>query len=502
MDKLDTLLQQNPPKILVRKNLTTDTLAAVIQIKRVRLARRMLVGLLVIAVILLLAKWWDNDLGYFLQLALYKFSFIKNQSSIYLAALIESLPKQHLFIITMASVLWFAWRGVETFLLHNRITNTRQTLAMKMIRLTPRLLIVNTLVVITAIGVAGYSYAQKTEQEKLQILREHVNQSGRTEFEINKSTECKISASTNDPNLTNSFEIKKSASLSPEDAKKVIEASCLQAEAENFLYQAFYVPNPEKEQIKKIPSDTHTSTSIVYYIIDRTDIEIVVEPPQVNSKVKLPNEIFTLTEETKVYKNNTLVPQSTLAKGDIVMLFNEYEPQKTQTSEPTRITTLGVFILPAQPEFKWHSLSFEHPLTQIKTCEGNPQDRCSFTGSIDFFPSGGGEGNTTNPLYVYNSDSEMKEIAGVLTEISETSVKIKSSSGRIFTIEFGSNPTEDFNRDRSQNYNSEKVAIGDTLLIRYSEPLDQHATTINTNQIFNAVLMIEFGGKTKPIKKY
>jgi len=89
-----------------------------------------------------------------------------------------------------------------------------------------------------------------------------------------------------------------------------------------------------------------------------------------------------------------------------------------------------------------------------------------------------------------------------LTEIGEKSIKIKTSSGRVFTINFDSDPVSEFNRDRAQYYNNKLVGLGDTILVTYTELSNQHATTIATDKIFNAVVMLEVVNKTDPVKKY
>src|SRR5438874_2697527 len=120
MDAFDKLLQEHPMTIPVRKSLAADTMTTIVQIKRIRLARRMLSGLLVIATLLLIVKWLNNDLLYLVQLSIYKFSFIKTQSSLYMAALLESLPKQQMITLLLASILWLGWKRFETFLFSSR----------------------------------------------------------------------------------------------------------------------------------------------------------------------------------------------------------------------------------------------------------------------------------------------------------------------------------------------------------------------------------------------
>src|SRR5258708_22074996 len=96
MDKLDLLLQKNPISVPVKEQLAQNTMEAMIQVRRVRLAKRMLVGLVAITTLLLIVKWLNNDLLYFIELAMYKIGFIKSQSTLYFEAFFESLPKQQI----------------------------------------------------------------------------------------------------------------------------------------------------------------------------------------------------------------------------------------------------------------------------------------------------------------------------------------------------------------------------------------------------------------------
>jgi hypothetical protein len=342
------------------------------------------------------------------------------------------------------------------------------------------------LIVLTALGFAGYSYAQKTERQNLELLREHINQSGRKEFEINvPAQKCNTEYK---ENLTNQFEIKKGTTLSTVDAKKVIEAACNQAVAQKFL-SSIGIEGPD---------NTSTATWMVSQVVEKTENTLTLKTPDATTTT-FP---FMINEDTKVYKDAVVVPLSTLKAGDIIFPLVVTQYANAKGGDPLKSVIIGLSILPDAPAFEWYNLSLQNSVTQIQTCNGNPQDRCSFTGSIDFFPSGGGEANTRNPFYTQSEDGEIKEITGVLTEIRDTQVTIRTSSGRNFTIIFGSDPVSEFNRDGAKYYNNDKVTLGDTLWVTYDEPAVMHATTIHTNQIYNAVLMVEFIDKTKHIEKY
>ena len=530
MDKLDTLLQKNPIAIPVRKGLADDTLEVVIQVKRARLAQSVLLGVFIAALLILIAKWLSNDLIYLIKLIFYKYTLIRSQSFLYLEALIESLPKTQLLTVLFAGILWLVWRRFETFILQTRITNARKGFTMKVLKITPRLLVANVLLVVTILGFSGYSYAQKEEQKKLQILKEHINQTGRTELETNST--C---GDLSDPYMTNSYEIKKSSNFSAQDAKNAIEAACNIGWAMEFAQKNYFKKGPQLELNMPEPKVGDTSETVsagqIYKVLGYKDGRLeLFNTYGVNRYGGLNNTLSIVLDPT--VKIHGLGKEESRQKieleaGMIVMpitidtvVIEEVRHERGgigvgSNTKDSRI--IAVVVLPSSPDIKWYDPNLTNSVTRIRTCDGNPEDRCSFTGSIDLFPSGGDEANSINPAFKQNPKSCMtsdfdksndpncrwsKVIAGVLTEINEKSVKIKSSSGRIFTVNFGSDPVGEFNKSRAQNYDNKQIMLGDTIVVNYAEADNKHTTTIENNQIFDADLVIEFSTKSRPAKKY
>jgi hypothetical protein len=489
MDKFDQFIAHHPKEIIARKELITATMDGIVRLQRIRAYTRIAKIIFMLAGVVFAIQWLQNDLLYLLQLPLNKFTFIKSQGGLYIQALIESLPKSQLLTLTILGILWISWKYIETLSSVTRIK--RREMTMKIINTTPRLVIASTVLFLFAVGISGYSYAQKVEQKKLELLREHINQLGRKEFATNQVLgPC----GKDGQNLTNQYEIKKGVVLSTADATNIISAYCNSSVAEKFLTHVF--PN---QMNTKQESNT---TTIVFRIVEKNNTRIIAVQPDASYDPKPAIQEFSISADTKVYKNNEPASLDDVTKDSIVMFAMQYTYGTEPGGDPIKRKTLGIYVLPADPLFKWYSLTLQNSVTQIQTCTGNPLDRCNFTGAIDLFPSGGGEGNTRNPLFIPQPNEIDKEIAGALTEIGSQAVKLKTSSGRVFTINFASDPVEAFNSKRSQYYENKSIKLGDTLLVRYFETANQHATTIQTSQIFNAVLMIEVINKTDPIKKY
>jgi hypothetical protein len=511
MDKFDLVLQKSAINIAPREHLTGDTMNALQQVKRARSARRVLLAAVIIAFVLLIAKWLNNELVYLIILAFNKFSLVRSQSFLYLQVLFESLPKPQLFAICVASILWLLWNKFETFVIHTRITN-RKTAAMKVLKMTPRLLVANTLLIVIILGFSGYSYAQKEEQKKLEILKQYINPTGRTEIETNMSCDSR------NQNLTNLYEVHKNAKLNPDEAKFAIEALCNMDQAEKFarkiisllkLSTSSPLPGPAMKR-----GDTYysISTGIYYKVTELKDgflygDDMFDGDGPYGDNPPLPIDLAAKAYELGVEKP---LPISSAKKGVIVMpiemIANVAVSQSGSSAKARKV--IALIVLPDKPEFKWYHPNMINSVSRVQTCEGNPQDRCIDTGKIDLFPAGAGEGDFRNAAFTplqYPSTKNspvMKEISGKLTEINNKYVKIKSSSGRVFTVRFESNPVEYFNKNVSQHHNNIKIELGDTIVVRYSESSDKHATTIENKQIMNASFAIEMTSKYDSVKKY
>src|SRR6185369_13019941 len=213
------------------------TLQLALQAKRIRTVRRWLAAAAGLSLALLLAKWLSNDLLYLIQIAFTKTHLVRTQASLYMASIWESLPKAQTVTILITATLWLIWRRFETSLTRGRTTSVKQGLTMKLIKFTPRLAIASALLGAAALGASGYTYAQKAQQKQLEILRTHVNQSGRTQLDTNLAAgECN---ELTDQNYTNQYEIKKSANISPADAKQIIMAACQLKEATDYLSKQY-----------------------------------------------------------------------------------------------------------------------------------------------------------------------------------------------------------------------------------------------------------------------
>lgn len=354
-----------------------------------------------------------------------------------------------------------------------------------------------------------------TEYKKLEILKQYINEAGRTEFETNIT--C---GSNNNPNVTNLYELHKNAKLKPAEAKYALEALCTMSQAEKFAREIVKsldlklspFPNPNQEPKPKI-GDTYESISTgIYYKVTDLKNGFLYGDDMFESR-RGPygeNPSLPIDPSAKAYElgKNNPQPITAVRKGAITMPIElrTYVWVSEGGSDVKSTKIIALIVLPDEPEFKWYQPNMINSISPVQTCEGNPQDRC-VDGGIDLFPVAQGEDNVNHnfirPEYPPKENAlVMKTITGKLTKIQDTYVKIKSSSGRVFTIKFGNNPVDWFNEYTSEYHNSIKIELGDTIRVRYSEKPDQHGTTIENNHIMNAQFVIEMTSKYDPVKKY
>ena len=138
-------------------------------------------------------------------------------------------------------------------------------------------------------------------------------------------------------------------------------------------------------------------------------------------------------------------------------------------------------------------------LTELSPCMGNPLEYClgGYSGSIDVYM---GDFQNSAP----GSDNQVitKQIEGTVTQINGASFTIKATSGALFTVNAPKDVIAEFNTKKSANYNNEKIAIGSTLSIGYSESQDAHIKTITGSAIQYISFKIEIVSKGDQFRPY
>jgi len=135
------------------------------------------------------------------------------------------------------------------------------------------------------------------------------------------------------------------------------------------------------------------------------------------------------------------------------------------------------------------------------SCQGNRGEICIGVPSVDLWPTGSED--ASNPELSTNSNDSMKNIEGRIQSIDGKQIVIKSSSGRLFTINFPIDAVAHFNTTRSRHYNNIKVAKNDMLFVTYFEPSSKKSLDIPVTKLQGADLLIKVGqGPLGAVEKF
>jgi hypothetical protein len=318
--------------------------------------------------------------------------------------------------------------------------------------------------------VSGTAYAayQLWLKPHAQVQHFGQNQYGRNEALVTFQN-CKDSAST-------TYEVKSSSQLTAEQLSQLLQAKC---EMDAITAWA----NAQE------PSGLHAITAL--YPGAFTVESINGDTYELHGKLE--DRTVTITKDTAFIVHGMQVGREAIHVGDTVGYVekNSYAPGGGWPTERKSIAIVALE-LPA----KMYEIDLQNQVAKRQDCHGNPGESCVNSGSIDVFPRYG-EDNTAP-----TDSGDMFEIQGRIVEHQGTTVKVKASSGAIYTITAPIDIIASFNTKASANYNGITIENGDMLSVRYSQnPWNDHKT-IQPRQVQSVSLLIELVKKTDPIKKY
>lgn len=178
-----------------------------------------------------------------------------------------------------------------------------------------------------------------------------------------------------------------------------------------------------------------------------------------------------------------------VATGNITMTRNQDGSIDTGNNPNRTLVAVIKLSMPFEDydQFAWQSLS------ERETCYGNPNDDCiAGGGSIDLYMGGGNAGVSDATI--------MKEIQGIVVGLDGNKTSIRSSSGTIFTVTTPTDVISDYNTNKAERYyNNQRVMMGSSVSVQYTEDKDVHATEISAAYMR---FQIELVSKGDPVKAY
>lgn len=346
----------------------------------------------------------------------------------------------------------------------NMDVNKKETFIMRLKYLPKFVIIAIAIATLTITGGATYAlYKVLWEHPSVSVDKPTKNQFGRTQV---------IASFENCSNQSDeaTFEIKRGSTLDPSEVEKILQARCeLDAIAEwSGADEIPEGPDPSIREAEGTSSATSTMVSAGASKIVHIDESAIVLEANQNGTSEKP---LVLTPDTQFIAGNHQVDKSAIHAGDNVLYVNDYSYEfvtkkkgggyDTSTSSTGSVTTHVIKVdLPAV----YYGPEKQNQIAEREPCMNNKQDSCVQTSAIVLYE------NYSGSLQGFddpnNATKEYRDIQGIIIEHNGATVKIQSSSGRIFTITTPSDIITDYNGTRGSS-NNIPVIIGDLLMIHY-----------------------------------
>jgi hypothetical protein len=349
-------------------------------------------------------------------------------------------------------------------------------------------------VVVAALLCGAVYAAVRFAPDFIHILQKDTTTSGRTEYTVGAFADC---TTTREP--ANKFEIKKDApALSDQEVKKILQARCELDWVSGFVKSTWptsstgdTVTYARAETVAQLKSMSDSTISITYQGGE--------------------SQLNMLAGHTlEVYTSGKKISRDELKPGDAIFPVVRVTEKKVDSQgpdpraqtgqQPQVLGVIGVLKMSLPYDYYQKMQSY---ITEVHACYGNQTADCPNTSSIDVYPRAGGEG-ATNTYFDHALDTaSFKEITGTVTELSANQVKLKSSTGQLYTVQLADNGFADYNTTYAPAYHSPEalVKIGSTVSVSYKE--SEPAATIQARQILRITLLLEMTNpKQDAIKQY
>lgn len=394
-------------------------------------------------------------------------------------------------------------RSSEIFSGHIRRMNVnkKETFIMKL-RHLPKLAIIAIAVggLVVLSGTTYAAYKLLWERPSVTIQEPTTNQFGRTQV-IASFKNC------TDQSAATTFEIKAGSTLDPSEIGKILQARCeLEALREwSGTNKPPRGPNPSMQQTEGTYSQTMRMTSpVASKVVSINETSLALIGDQYNT----PKDPLVMTDKTQYIVDNHESTIDQIQPGDTVLyVFDvtyDFVTKKTATGYNTSSTAAKevtiTHLVKVDLPFEYYGPGKQNQISKREACMGNPQDSCVQSAAIDLY-----ENYPTEPI-LPDSNGEVpfdsREIQGIVIDHNGTTLKIQSSSGRVFILTTPRDIVYDFNRDRSAEYNNVTIQKGDLLMVRYAVDKSSTSLELGPSEIRSVYVALNMIQKGDPIQKY
>lgn len=357
------------------------------------------------------------------------------------------------------------------------------------LRHSPILAAVLALVVLTLVSGTAYAIAYLWPQLHPQISDPHKTDDGRVSV---IATDCdKVDSSKR-------YELKKDATVAITDVAAVVKAQCELRSVSDWASKTYDKKdrNPPAAPVNT-PGATEKHVSILPAMFAVRLSAIKGGELLIQDSGSLQESSIKITPETKIIVDSRYGSLQQLKAGDTLAYVSKTTVTTKNRDDCTKTSCTGDIVSSTENILAIIKLrgSFDtyraiRSLTEVPVCMGNPNDDCPNTGSIDVYEQ------------LSNEAVNYAELTGKIVTYSDTSIVIRTSSGREVTIGTPTNAIKHFNTTRAADYGT-TIEVGDTIKVAYGQLSGAtNDTAVSKKQILQISLLVESSNKAGPYNKY
>jgi hypothetical protein len=357
--------------------------------------------------------------------------------------------------------------------------NKKETFIMKLKQLPIGVLIA---LAVAGIGItSGTAYAafQAWQSAVVKTGKATTNQYGRSEVPVDIA-QC---SSIKDEDIK--AEVGAGSTLDPKEIAKVLQARC------EFDEVIAYGSKLSSDAQLPLTSDIGIGPSDVV-----TDYRLSGYSITIPSSAYSPEKTLEITPDTLFIARGALIKASDIKPtGDSIMYVSRERWTSAGVGSPQVYSPVGataLAVIKMSLPSRYYSQDMQAKLSLRVPCEGNPSDSCvRNSAGLMIYSYTSDENDPTKPAI----PNPIVYIEGLITKYNDTSLQIKTSSGRLLTFKTPAHFIDSFNEHPKEHFEDVKLAVGDMLSIAYNSTASTGNQTIELKAI--SYMRVMFNSSTK-----
>lgn len=299
---------------------------------------------------------------------------------------------------------------------------------------------------------------------------------------------------------TTEFEVINGVALGKSDVSKILQARCEMKVIEEWSDYNYRESNHEIKSAEGVSKSTTLMLFPAAVVIESVD-DNSIKYSYSRGEHKL-SDSFNVTDSTLYIHGNNLVDKRSFNLGDEILFLQEVDTKDiTQKNRDDEYVTTGTptskraiaVIKPSLPG-EYYSIAKQGLVAQRSECLGNPQDSCLNSSTVDIARYEGG-------FNLRSLWSEVRMIQGVVNDVGQDYISIKSSSGRDIDIYVGEDVISRYRDSKNGDKNLNNIDRGDVIQVSYYSS-NESSEKISERQLISIDLVINPYVKGDYIEKY